>query len=378
MKREAFDDSLERKAIVAQLQAAMGCRVITYICSDRQGGQLAQIAEDVLPVVYEHLELANSGVGAAKPDVAFYIYSRGGRADVPWKLVTLFRQMSGRFIVIVPYRAHSAATMIAIGADAIHMHPMGELSPIDPALELGSNQLPVEDVAAYLRFLRDRAGLSDQGPMSALMVKLTEALGPTLLGRIEREYSHVRLVASKLLAQQKAPVDPDKASRIIDALTEKCYVHDHAIRQPEARELGLPAEFLTGESSSLTWRLYQKYEDALKLTVNPKFLLPPDGASLVENDLPIAFVESEEMCHAFVGTCVTRRAREMPPECAISLTVNISEKVAEGLGISKAQVDEIAQRLLPGIQQQAARILSEATLKEKVVTQFAGKWVRLE
>lgn len=35
--------------------------------------------------------------------------------------------------VIVPYRAHSTGTLIAIGADKIIMGRLGELSPVDPS-----------------------------------------------------------------------------------------------------------------------------------------------------------------------------------------------------------------------------------------------------
>ena len=45
----------------------------------------------------------------------------------------MIREYCDTFSVLVPYKARSAATMIALGADEIVMSDLSELSPIDPA-----------------------------------------------------------------------------------------------------------------------------------------------------------------------------------------------------------------------------------------------------
>ncbi len=63
-----------------------------------------------------------------------FLVSNGGSGTVPWRLVSLFREFSRSFSVLIPYRAYSAASLLALGADEIVMHPFGELGPIDPIL----------------------------------------------------------------------------------------------------------------------------------------------------------------------------------------------------------------------------------------------------
>ncbi len=69
------------------------------------------------------------------------------------------------------------------------------------------------------------------------------ARGPLPLGSVNRQNSHIRLVAKKLLASRKEKHSEDKMTSIIDTLTEKMYFHGHAIGRREAKELGLPVEY---------------------------------------------------------------------------------------------------------------------------------------
>lgn len=386
MLRAEMDPGSKRLESLKELEKQTGLRVITYVCGDRPGGARAQIHEDVLPVLYSHLRTMISE--DHKPKIGLYLYSRGGLVEAPWKIVTLIRQMSSSLTVMVPFKAHSAATMIAIGADRILMHEMGELGPIDPSLSLMadagrpasslSSEIGVEDISAFLRFLRDRAGLSDQGPMAQLMVKLTESLSPTVLGKVERAYSHSRLVAGKLLSQQHPPLDADKISRIIEALTEKCYMHSHAIRQPEAMELGLSAELAKGKTNSTMWDLYELYEEALKLTSDPTMQLPADGSPYEEPNLPIAFVESTSHCHAYVGKSVTRVIRRMPSQFTVSLNLSVPGELAKKSGLSQDDLNKMAQLLLPTIQQSVQTSLAAQAVQEARTTEFSGRWERLE
>lgn len=61
------------------------------------------------------------------------INSPGGSIESAYLISKTCRRLcKGKFIVGVPRRAKSAATLIALGADEIHMGLMSELGPIDP------------------------------------------------------------------------------------------------------------------------------------------------------------------------------------------------------------------------------------------------------
>jgi Serine dehydrogenase proteinase len=157
--------SENRRALITQLEGLRGSRVVCYVLSDRQGAT-AQIADDAVRPLYDHLR----AIGHCEK-LDLFLYSVGGLTDVPWRIVSMIRESAETFDVIVPYRAMSAATMIALGADHILMGPKGELGPIDPQFSVSrgregetpvQDQIAVEDIMSYLRLLRERVGLSDQ------------------------------------------------------------------------------------------------------------------------------------------------------------------------------------------------------------------------
>ena len=63
---------MARKDLIAKLEERLKCRLICYVTGDRKG-QEAQIGEDALPPIYEHL----AAIGKTER-VAFFTYSRGG------------------------------------------------------------------------------------------------------------------------------------------------------------------------------------------------------------------------------------------------------------------------------------------------------------
>ncbi len=117
-----------RKHLIKQIQSLRSSKVIVYFTGDRQLAG-ARIAEDAVRPLYEHL----LPVGKATK-IDLFLYSRGGDVSVPWRIVSMFREFCDEFTVIVPYKAHSAATLLSMGSDKIIMGKKAELSPIDPTL----------------------------------------------------------------------------------------------------------------------------------------------------------------------------------------------------------------------------------------------------
>ena len=85
----------------------------------------------------------------------------------PIRIVKLIRNHCDEFEILVPYKAHSAGTLICMGADTIVMGKLGELTPVDPTTDHPFNpqnpsnpqqRLPVsvEDLNSYLLFAKKR------------------------------------------------------------------------------------------------------------------------------------------------------------------------------------------------------------------------------
>ena len=206
------------KELIKQIQNIRGSKLISYITGDRQLAN-ARIAEDAVRPLYDHL----LSIGKNQK-IDIFLYSRGGSVSVPWRIVTMFREFCDELSILVPYKAHSAATLISLGADKIIMGKKAELGPIDPTLvkvmtgeTTGSPQeISVEDVNSYISFIKERANISDQSALAQVVSILANNLTPLTLGSVNRENSHIRLVARKLLTSIVEKLDEAKINSIIE------------------------------------------------------------------------------------------------------------------------------------------------------------------
>ncbi|MCL5105135.1 MAG: hypothetical protein M1133_13610 [Armatimonadetes bacterium] len=204
------------------------------------------MAMDSICLIYELLRLIKSGND--KPKIDLFIHSNGGDVTVPWRLVTLIREYTNKFAVLVPYRAFSAATLTALGADEIVMHPMGMLGPVDatvgnafnppdpanPSSRLG---ISVEDVTAYIALIKEDAGIQHEDELVQEFTHLADKVHPLALGNVKRHILQSRSIAKKLLAlHMRAATDEHRINEIVDNLTAKSYYHGHPINRTEARE----------------------------------------------------------------------------------------------------------------------------------------------
>lgn len=378
----------ERIELIREIEESRGSRVITLFYSDR-GIAGTRIADDVLRPLYDHLLSIsrNSGRKAETERIDLILYTRGGAVETPWKMVTKIRQFSKEFTVTIPFRAYSAGTMIALGADTILMSPMSELGPIDPSLQVQPDVLGnpflipdpgVEDVAAYLTFLTSRAGISDQAPLAETVKVLAEHVTPTLLGRLERTYSHIRLVARKLLSLPKPPYPEATIDAISEALTEKMYAHGHGIGVGEAAELGLKAKKMESPLDRLVWELYREYEVALKLgtTDDPEGYFQDETTNVYEEENAVGvLMESRDVSYMFGGKIHIQRIRQMPD----SLSLNLSLPLNLPPSVRPESIPEELQQIIPQMLEEGGleiRKMVEAEIARQSPIQGLGaRWV---
>lgn len=98
-------------------------------------------------------------------ELLLILNSPGGDALSAERIVTICRSYShnGRFSVIVPKMAKSAATMVCLGAHEIGMSPTSELGPIDPQIPVFNdegnlvNYLAAHEIVESYEKLLDRA-----------------------------------------------------------------------------------------------------------------------------------------------------------------------------------------------------------------------------
>jgi hypothetical protein len=361
----------ERVALIKQIEEERKSKVVVYFCGDRPLLS-ARIADDALRHMYDHLRALGPFPEKVRR-LDFYLYSIGGVMETPWKVVTMLREFCDELHIVIPYKAYSAATLLALGGDKIWMTAKAELGPVDPALDFtGAGDKPspfvlrdlgVEDVASYVKFLKERAGLKDQAALSANIAILAQTLTPPLLGRIERIYTHIRLVASKLLELCKPPLEKNRITSVVEALTEKTYVHGHGIGRREAKQIGLHVESLEDPVASKVWDLFLQYEEWLKLQSPMDYTAyfpDPNVDTYEEKGAVSAVIESVNLCHSSGGDFRLRQIRKVPQQPAINLNVNL------GLppNIDPAQIPQQAQQVLQQLLQQAGQQIQRQVAEE--------------
>lgn len=341
--------------LIRELQTTRESQLVVYFLSDRRGAS-GGISEDAVRPMFDHLRAIGD---TDRVDVL--LYSVGGNTEVPWRIVSMIRECCKEFSVLIPYKAMSAATMIALGADSIVMGKKGELGPIDPSLNIrkGPDEegVAVEDVMSYVRFLGDRVGLSDQAALSGPIVALGEKLPPILIGKLNRMHSHIRSVARKLLTSHtKEQLDEQKIGVIVETLAEKTYQHGHAIGRQEAGEIGLPVHKAEPKIEELMWRLYCEYEKlaCMRTPVDP-FTFIPEQDDKHQQPVCCGMIESVEVAHHFTGTLVMRRKRKSVPELQLNLNFNLQLPAS----VDPAQLPEEAQQILQQIMQQLQQALPQ-------------------
>lgn len=287
LEDDMSEENLDR--CIASLESSRGSRVLAYVTSDRQPPLKAKIATDIIPIFYEHLKRIGN-----TDKIDLFIYSTGGDIMPPWRLVNLIREFSKDFNVLVPYRAHSAATMIALGADKIVMGRLGELSPIDPNIGTPFNpphpdvpnepkiEISVEDVFGYINLAKEKLKVTEQSNVVSVLEKLVDKIHPLAIGAVYRTHSLIRLLATKLLSlhmdEEKEAV---QINQIVEGLVEKLYYHNYLINREEAKKLGLKIESPSYELEQLIWDLYLVYKEEIGLgePFNPMQLIPEEQKS---------------------------------------------------------------------------------------------------
>jgi hypothetical protein len=238
-----------------------------------------QIARDAISELLSQLETLPAGTKA----LDFFLGSYGGDGTVAWQIVSLIRERVQKLTVMVPQAAFSAATLIALGADEIIMHPHGNLGPTDPQIQNRAKNVHFgsEDLAAFLKFARTEVGLTDQMPLLELFKQFSAEVGFVGIGVAARSSQLTQSMGEKLLRlHMKSESQMQKAKLISEALNTKFFHHGYPVSRSEAKDIGLPVAASNLEIESLMWKLWLDIESELQFRepFSPLRVLKEDGA----------------------------------------------------------------------------------------------------
>lgn len=324
------------KPLIVALEEARDSKVLVYITGTKPPIFGTKVANDVLPLFKKILEELPAGT----KKISLVLDTTGGNLDTPWPLVNLVREYCKEFEVLVPEKALSAGTLIALGADKIVMLPYSNLSPIDPAAEFidaekkQSKRIEIEDIIGYINFAKEKVGIKDQAVLGDVMKELGREINPTMLGSANRTHSLIRSLAKKLLNLRSGPaLKKWQVSQIVKHLSEDLFSHRHLINRKEAAEsVGLgamieTADETTKEAVEVLADFYTSYLETEK-AFDPASILGADTEKSFK--LPRAVVHSKDLAFSFISTYHLTKASGTTGQANISVnnTLNSWEKVS--------------------------------------------------
>jgi hypothetical protein len=183
----------------------------------------------------------------ARERLTLLVKSDGGSGMASLRLVHLLRRYCRRLTVVAPLNCASAATMLALGADAIQMGPLSYLTAVDTSLEHDlspldhtNNLVPVsnDEVDRVVRLWREHARGQRGG--SHPHQELYKYVHPLVIGALDRASSLSLMLCREILAYHMK--DRRRAERIARRLNYAYPAHQYPITSREARRLGLNVE----------------------------------------------------------------------------------------------------------------------------------------
>ena len=241
--------------IIGKLEKHLGSRFVAYWTS-----QSGSVCQDDVVVLYEHC----SEFGPEKEPISMFVKSDGGSGRAALRIINLLRRYTSHLTAMIPLECASAATMMALGADEIHMGPMGYLTAIDASLrhELSPTDIDNElvsvsqdELTRVLRLWKAHTKETDKNPLEALM----PYVHPLVVGAVDRASSlSIRLCREILSYHMK---DAKRAERISAHLNSEYPSHNYPITEIEARRIGLNIKHLDAKVNELLLELHQVYSE---------------------------------------------------------------------------------------------------------------------
>ncbi len=323
--------------LLHQIEEERNSKVVVYITGDRQRLE-TKIGIDTFPFIANHLRRIGT-----TPKIDLFLYSTGGITIAGYSLVNMIKEYTDSFGVLIPFKAWSSATLVALGANDIVMSRMGQLSPIDPSVQhpLGpSLQVPgqpglrqpipanVEDIFNYFDLARTELKITDSDSLERLLENLSEKVHPLVLGHGYRLREQIEFLSRTLLSAHMD--DQDKITQIVENLIRGRYSHSYIFGRREASDiLGLPIHE-DNKTEELILDLFSEYQEMLELS-NPHSLeiAIGDGDEMTRS-YDRAIIESIDLTHVFRSNRFYRRLNVPIPNTQITTPQVIEGIINEG------------------------------------------------
>lgn len=259
------------QAIIGRIQKKVDGTFLTYWTSTS-----GSVCDNDVMAMHELLQWTGP-----RPQITLFLKSDGGSGMASLRMVHLLRRYTPRLVVLAPLNCASAATMLALGADAIGMGSLSYLTAVDTSLEHDlspldhTNQLVAvsnDEVDRVIRLWKEavashasaRAAGAKTGPRGRPDAvnpyqELYKYLHPLVIGALDRASSLSLMLCREILGYHMK--DARKADAISRQLNSSYPAHQYPITSREARRLGLNVIDLDPELDILLQELNLVYSE---------------------------------------------------------------------------------------------------------------------
>ncbi|GEM_PF-1082176 len=225
-QEKGLEDALKKDilAILSENPEVEGYEVVFLYDHD-------QITRYHANIIYQKLSSI-----ATKKDIFLILRSPGGEVEPAYLISKMCNRFKlSKFVVGIPADAKSAATLLSLGADELHMGAMSELGPIDPQI----NGFPALAFSGALERITKLASLYPEAAEMLSQYLTRSSLDVRALGHYERITESATQYALRLLKSKVTSTDDDhkRVSALAGHFTNHYKDHNFVIDMDEACEL---------------------------------------------------------------------------------------------------------------------------------------------
>ena len=220
----------QTQRVIKKIQSSKKIKILAYWTSIR--GSICQNDVNAVYEIIKNWEIQDK--------IYLFIKSDGGDGKASLRIINLLREHAKRLIVLVTGECSSAATIMALGADEIHMGPLAFLSAVDTSLT--HDLSPIDKDNSLVSVSQDELtrvlklwheSNKNENPYPSLY----SFIHPLVFGALDRASSLSIKLCTDILSYHMS--DKQKAETISKRLNSDYPSHNYPILFKEAKEIGL-------------------------------------------------------------------------------------------------------------------------------------------
>ena len=239
----------ERQALIRQYEEATKARLIVVI-------------DFIVPSSITYLEELLFDVSDPVGNLHLMLDTPGGYGEIAVRMARSMQARCNKLTVIVPDRAKSAGTLLAMGAHSILMGPTSDLGPVDPQLEISPQHwVAAKDLLTAVEGALEQVQLQPDASllMASLLSDVNFIMYQQAKSAIERIDDLIKSALSSNPDRKETELE-DEVKRLSKSFITAPKVHEAMFGTKEAADAGLPVlQPSSKEQWETIWRLWTKY-----------------------------------------------------------------------------------------------------------------------